>query len=143
MEKGFSRREFFRRIDIGTIGLGFGVSIFDGIYQYAEALTEEETHTLLMKGTVNFMGFMAKEITPNNEFYITSYSDKAPNIDSQTFRLRIEGLVEKPYTLTVKDLQGMKDKTEFVTLQCIGNPLGGDSIGNALWEGVTLRKGYA
>ena len=34
----------------------------------------------------------------------------------------------------------MKDKREFVTLQCIGNPVGGDSIGNALWEGVALRK---
>ena len=140
MRKGLSRRDFFRRVGIGTIGLGFGVSIFDGIYQYAESLTEEEAHTLLMRGTVNFMGFMAKEITPNKEFYITSYSDQVPNIDPQTFRLRIEGLVEKPYTLTMKDLQGMKDKTEFVTLQCIGNPLGGDSIGNALWEGVTLRK---
>ena len=74
MEKGLSRRDLFRRIGIGTIGLGFGVSIFDGIYQCAEALTEEEAHTLLMKGTVNFMGFMAKEITPNDEFYITTYS---------------------------------------------------------------------
>ena len=40
MKKGLNRREFFRRIGIGTIGLGFGVSIFDGIYQYANALTE-------------------------------------------------------------------------------------------------------
>ncbi len=140
MKKGLTRRDFFRRIGVGTIGLGFGVSIFDGIYQYADALTEEEAHMLLMKGTVNFMGFMAKEITPNDEFYITTYSSKVPTINTSTFTLRIEGLVEKPYTLTMKDLQAMKDKTEFVTLQCIGNPLGGDSIGNALWEGVTLRK---
>ena len=34
----------------------------------------------------------------------------------------------------------MKDQTEFVTLECIGNPVGGDAIGNALWEGVTLKK---
>ena len=129
-----------KRVGVGTLGLGFGLSIFDGVYQYAEALTEDQKHDLLMKGTVNFMGFKAKEITPNEEFYITNYSDKVPKINMETFGLRIEGLVEKPYTLTTKDLEGMKDKAEFVTLECIGNPVGGDAIGNALWEGVTLRK---
>jgi len=34
----------------------------------------------------------------------------------------------------------MRDKTEFVTLECIGNPVGDDSISNALRDGVTLRK---
>ena len=140
MKKSLSRRDFFRRAGAGAIGLGFGVSLFDGIYQYAEALTEEEKHALLMKGTVNFMGFMVKEITPNDEFYITTYSDTVPTIDLNKFSLRIEGLVEKPYTLTLKELEGMKDKTEFVTLECIGNPVGGDSISNALWDGVTLKK---
>jgi DMSO/TMAO reductase YedYZ molybdopterin-dependent catalytic subunit len=140
MKKGLNRRDFFKRIGVGTIGLGFGVSIFDGIYQYAEALTEDEKHALLMKGTVNFMGFLAKEITPNHEFYITTYSDKTPEINVNAFRLRVEGLVEKPYILTMNDLEEMKDKSEFVTLECIGNPVGGDAIGNALWEGVTLRK---
>jgi len=140
MKRRLTRRDFFRRIGVGTIGLGLGASIFDGPYQYADALTEEEAHALLMKGTVNFMGFMAKEITPNNEFYITTYSSNVPTINVNTFVLRIEGLVEKPYALTMKELQDMKDKREVVTLQCIGNPVGGDSIGNALWEGVTLRK---
>ena len=99
MKKELTRRDFFRRIGVGTLGLGFGVSIFDGIYQHAHALTEEDAHALLMKGTVNFMGFMAKEITPNDEFYITTYSSKVPAINGNTHTLRIEGLVEKPYTL--------------------------------------------
>ena len=140
MRDSLSRRDFFKGIGAGTIGLGFGVSLFDGIYQYAEAVAEEEKHALLMKGTVNFMGFTAKEITPNDEFYITTYSDNVPVIDPATFRLRVEGLVENPYTLALKDLEEMKDMTEFVTLECIGNSVGGDAIGNALWDGVTLRK---
>jgi hypothetical protein len=56
MKECFRRREFFRGIGVGTIGLGFGVSIFNGLYQYAEAATEEEEHALLMKGTVDFKG---------------------------------------------------------------------------------------
>lgn len=140
MKKEWARRDFLRRVGVGTIGLGFGVSVFDGIYQYAEALTEGEKHDLLMKGTVNYMGFVAKEITPNEDFYITTYSDKTPEIDAKAFRLRMEGLVEKPYALSMEELEAMQDKAEVVTLECIGNPVGGSAIGNALWEGVTLRK---
>jgi DMSO/TMAO reductase YedYZ molybdopterin-dependent catalytic subunit len=140
MKEGMDRRDFFKRIGIGTIGLGFGVSIFDGFWQSAEALTEEQKHTLLMKGTVNFKGFMTQEITPNDQFYITTYSSKVPSISQETFRLRIEGLVKRPLALSMKDLEEMKDVTEFVTLECIGNPIGGDAISNALWEGVTLKR---
>jgi DMSO/TMAO reductase YedYZ molybdopterin-dependent catalytic subunit len=140
MNSRLSRRDFFKGVGLGTIGLGFGGSVLDGIYQHAEALTEEEKHEMLMKGTVNFKGFMAKEITPNDEFYITSYSSNIPDLDADSFVLNVEGLVDSPYTMTMKDLHAMKDKTEFVTLECIGNSVGGDAIGTALWEGVTLRK---
>jgi DMSO/TMAO reductase YedYZ molybdopterin-dependent catalytic subunit len=140
MNNRLSRRDFFKGVCLGTIGFSLGGSSLDGIYKHAEALTEEEKHEMLMKGTVNFKGFMAKEITPNDEFYITSYSSNIPDLDAEAFVLKVEGLVDRPDTLTMKDLLDMKDKTEFVTLECIGNRVGGDSIGNALWEGVTLRK---
>jgi DMSO/TMAO reductase YedYZ molybdopterin-dependent catalytic subunit len=136
MKDDFERRDFLKGIGLGTLGLGFGVSVFPQIAQAAEV----NVHELLMKGTVNFKGFMAKEITPNDEFYITSYSTDVPRVQYDDFSLRVEGLVEKPYALSMADLERMKDKTEFVTLECIGNPIGGDAIGNALWEGVTLRK---
>ncbi len=140
------RRGFFKFLGLRALGLGFGVSIFDTIFQSgsasaaAEKAEEEMQHRLIMIGTVDFMGFKAKEITPNQEFYITTYSTVEPEIDSDKHRLRIEGLVGKPSVMTLKDLEALKDKEEFVTLQCIGNPVGGDAIGNALWEGVTLRK---
>jgi len=93
MKDSLNRRDFFRTAGVGAIGLGFGVSVFDGIYQYAGAVTAEEKHALLMKGTVNFMGFVAKEITPNDEFYITTYSDAVPAVDASRFALRVEGSV--------------------------------------------------
>ena len=137
------RRGFFRLVGVGTLGLGFGVSLFDTIFRYggiAATPEDDKKHLLYTAGTVNFMGFRTKEITPNKEFYITTYSDKVPAVNYDRFALRIEGMAERPYTLTMKEIEAMKDTTEFVTLQCIGNPLGGDAIGNALWEGVTLRK---
>jgi DMSO/TMAO reductase YedYZ molybdopterin-dependent catalytic subunit len=140
MKEETSRREFFKKLGVGALGLGFGVSIFDGIYQYADALTSQESHGLLMKGTVDFMGFKAREITPADKFYITTYSSDVPAPDPHTYTLRIEGLVEKPYSLTLKEIQALEDRREFVTLQCIGNPVGGEAIGNALWTGVGLRN---
>jgi DMSO/TMAO reductase YedYZ molybdopterin-dependent catalytic subunit len=137
------RRGFFKLIGVGTLGLGFGVSVFDSLFSYAggaELSEEERKHMLLTVGTIDFMGFRAKEITPNKEFYLTTYSDKVPAIPYDAHTLRIEGLVENPYALSMANLESMKDTTEFVTLQCIGNPVGGESIGNALWEGVTLKK---
>ncbi len=147
MDCRYTRRDFFRDVGLGTIGLGFGVSIFDHIFHYAEAadsvatkVMEEKKHTLLTKGTVNFKGLVAAEVTPNDRFYITTYSPKVPSINAATFSLRLEGMVERPMSLPLRELESMKDRSEYITLQCIGNPIGGDAISNALWEGVTLRK---
>ena len=146
IKRMIDRRGFFKFLGLQTLGLGFGVSIFNTIFQSgaasaaSEKAEEEMKHRLIMIGTVDFMGFKAKEITPNQEFYVTTYSTVEPEIDPDKHRLRIEGLVGKPSVITLKDLEAMRDKEEFVTLQCIGNPVGGDAIGNALWEGVTLRK---
>lgn len=147
MDCRYTRRDFFRDVGLGTLGLGFGVSVFDSIFHYAEAadniasaLTEDGKHTLLTKGTVNFKGFMANEVTPNDRFYITTYSPQVPSIKADTFSIRVEGMVDRPVTIPLKELESTKDRIEYVTLQCIGNPVGGDSISNALWEGVTLKK---
>ena len=144
IRSSIGRRGFFKLLGLGTLGLGFGVSIFDTIFAasgVSGAETAEETkHRLKIIGTVDFMGFRAKEITPNQEFYITTYSPEVPEINASKHSLRIEGLVGKPSVFTMADLDALKDKKEFVTLQCIGNPVGGDSIGNALWEGVTFKR---
>jgi DMSO/TMAO reductase YedYZ molybdopterin-dependent catalytic subunit len=138
-----TRRTFMRNVSVGALGLGFGVSVFPGVYQYAEAQTQTQKHDLHMKGTINFKGFIAKEVTPNNEFYITSYSTTVPDISLDKYRLRVEGLVENPYALTFQEIEAMQDKREYVTLECIGNPVGGNAISNALWEGfwVLIRTG--
>ncbi len=140
------RRGFFKFLGLGSLGLGFGVSVFDTIFAAREVSgaeeesAEETKHSLIMIGTVDFMGFKTKEITPNKEFYLTTFSTAVPEIDADKHKLRIEGLVAKPSAFSMKDLEAAKDKKEFVTLQCIGNPVGGDAIGNAFWEGVTLKK---
>lgn len=140
MRRGFTRRELLKHAGAGAIMLGLGLSAAGKMQRTAWALTEEERHALLMKGTVDFKGFVAKEITPNDDFYITTYSSEVPDTKVDSFRLSVEGKVDKPFSLTMKQIEDMRDRTEFVTMQCIGNPIGGSAISNALWDGVTLRK---
>lgn len=52
----------------------------------------------------------------------------------------MKGLVERPMTLTYGELQARPRVAEIVTLECVGNTVGGEFIGTAEWEGVPLRQ---
>lgn len=90
-------------------------------------------------------------ITPNQLFYVRSHGNH-PTIDAATYRLHIDGLVDKPLSLSLGDLQKLPEHTIAATLTCAGNrrnefnadgKVGGvqweaGAIGNASWSGVTL-----
>jgi DMSO/TMAO reductase YedYZ molybdopterin-dependent catalytic subunit len=77
-------------------------------------------------------------ITPNEQFYVTSYRS-APRIDVREWQLSVNGLVERPLTLTYAQLLARPSLTEIVTLECVGNGVGDDAIGTAEWEGISLK----
>ncbi len=83
-------------------------------------------------------GGLATEITPNSLFYVVSKNETAPTVDVDSWRLEIAGLVDNPMTLTYEELKAALPIEEYVTLECIGNVVGGDLIGNAKWKGVRL-----
>lgn len=82
-------------------------------------------------------------ITPNRDFYIVTYSESAylliKDLKQADWSLSINGLVGRPRTLTYADLAARPSREMMVTLECIENPVGGESISNAVWRGVTLR----
>jgi DMSO/TMAO reductase YedYZ molybdopterin-dependent catalytic subunit len=77
-------------------------------------------------------------ITPNDEFYVTSIGG-TPAIDLGQWSFRITGLVKHPLIVTYDDLLKRPQVSLISTLECIGNPVGGESIGTATWEGVNLN----
>ena len=83
-------------------------------------------------------GGLATEVTPNSLFYVVSKNEVDPTVDVDGWRLEITGLVENPMTLTYDDLKDALPVEQYVTLECIGNVVGGDLIGNAKWKGVRL-----
>ena len=76
-------------------------------------------------------------ITASEDFYVTSNSS-TPHIDVASWRLKIDGLVRNPLTLTYDDVGKLPAIQKALTLECISNPIGGTFLGNALWTGTPL-----
>jgi DMSO/TMAO reductase YedYZ molybdopterin-dependent catalytic subunit len=88
-------------------------------------------------------------VMPNARFYIRNHF-QIPNLDPTTFRLSVGGLVERPLTLGLRDLENMRSQTLVVTLECAGNgrslfdrPIPGErwglgAVSTAEWTGVPL-----
>jgi hypothetical protein len=80
------------------------------------------------------------EFTPLERHYRIDIDTSPPIIDPRQWRLKIDGLVEKPLLLTLNDLQRFESMHQFITLSCISNPVGGDLIGTTRWTGVSLQR---
>ena len=92
-------------------------------------------------------------VTPTPLFFVRSHAP-VPQVDPSAFRLRIEGAVTRPLSLSLEDLaRGFERVRLAATLQCAGLrrdelrtvaevggelPWSGDAIGNAVWSGVRL-----
>jgi DMSO/TMAO reductase YedYZ molybdopterin-dependent catalytic subunit len=79
-------------------------------------------------------------ITPNDKFFSISHFDR-PVIDAMAWKLDIDGLVNKPMSLTLDDLKARPRKETVFTVECSGNhgfPFFTGGIGNARWAGTPL-----
>lgn len=90
-------------------------------------------------------------VTPNKYFYVRSHGTR-PAVEPGTFRLSVEGLVDRPLRLTLEDLEDLSSASVTATLQCAGNrrlehsrvkPVAGvqwdaGAIGTAEWAGVRM-----
>ena len=95
----------------------------------------------------------SKAITPNDEFFVRWHLPEIPTyIDTETYTLNINGLVNQEISLTLKDLKENFEQVEVTAvLQCGGNSRsafkpqaggiqwGSGAMGCAAWKGVRLR----
>jgi len=77
--------------------------------------------------------------TPNKDFYRVDTALTVPTIDPQTWRLVIDGMVDKRVELGFDELVAMGLDEYSITLTCVSNFVGGDLVGNAKWLGVPVR----
>lgn len=89
------------------------------------------------------------ELTPAGLHYVLCHYD-IPAVDPATWRLRLDGAVERALELDLQALQSMPSRTVRVTMECAGNgraalaprpvsqPWLSGAVGTAEWTGVPL-----
>ena len=108
--------------------------------------------TTPMNAEPHLANLVKSNITPVSEFYIRSHAPN-PKIDPASFRLKVEGLVERELSISLSELANDYSPVSVTaTLTCAGNrryehskvtPVKGvpwreGAIGNAVWSGVPL-----
>src|SRR6202158_2318529 len=66
------------------------------------------------------------EITPVANFYQVTKNFADPVVDAQSWALSVGGSVQKPLRLSLSELRALTPVTEYVTLECISNNVGGE-----------------
>jgi DMSO/TMAO reductase YedYZ molybdopterin-dependent catalytic subunit len=75
-------------------------------------------------------------IVPSSGWRIYTVASTMPRFDPATWRLRIEGLVETPVTLTYDELRRLPRAEQVSTFHCVT----GWSVKNVRWAGVRFRE---
>ncbi len=75
-------------------------------------------------------------IVPSSGWRIYSIGSSLPDIDPAAFRLRIDGLVERPVTYTLDDLRGLGLVEQVSDFHCVT----GWSVYDVHWRGLRLQR---
>ncbi|MEM2342237.1 MAG: molybdopterin-dependent oxidoreductase [Candidatus Bathyarchaeia archaeon] len=74
------------------------------------------------------------------EEFFTVQKGKIPSVDIGSWRLIVDGCVEKPLTLTYEELKTLPQNRIIEVLECYDNTPDGKLIGVAEWEGILVSK---
>lgn len=144
------RRLFLQCLSAGAIGLTF-------LGRNLPSAWAADAHRLLvhshkpMNAEPPLPELVKSWITPVETFFIRSHGN-TPEIKADSYRLTVEGLVEKPLTLSLAEVGQFEQHAVTATLTCAGNrrsehsrvkPVKGvqwreGAIGNATWSGARL-----
>jgi DMSO/TMAO reductase YedYZ molybdopterin-dependent catalytic subunit len=79
------------------------------------------------------------ELTPVKDFYRVSKNFTDPVVSSSGWSLNVTGMVTRPLKLSYDEMRAVPTTTEYVTLECISNDVGGNLMSTGRWTGIPLR----
>ena len=153
------RRTFLTLAGAGATGLWLGASRPASAWQ-PEKIAAPAGKELVVRSESPFnaegpLDKLANDfLTPLKHYYVRS-NGAVPKVEALDYRLKVEGLVEKPLELSLLELlDKFKPRRAAATLMCAGNrrsehsavkKVGGlqwgpGPIGNAIWSGVALAE---
>ena len=144
--KEWTRREWLRMMGGGVAGIWLAAcqplasSSGEGRAGPTPTIPESQATTLTTEGGSIEVGPIVDgiRVTTNADFYAVYYNVPEVQVNQDEWRLKVLGNVEHELTLSLADIQSMPTVREMRTLECISNPVGGDLISNAVWEGVRM-----
>ncbi len=80
------------------------------------------------------------EFTSLKNHYRIDIDTMPPRVDLNDWRLKVSGLVKKPLEFTMDELRSFPQMNQFITLECISNPIAGDLISTTRWTGVSMQQ---
>ncbi len=145
---GVDRRQFIT----GAVTVGSAAAVTGGLGRVMQQRFEvnEERNNLALPAVNEPVTATAGEydvgvagiesfVVPNNAFYRIDTALVVPQVRIDSWKLRIDGMVDTPIELTFDDLLARPQIERHITLSCVSNPVGGDLVGNAVWQGVLLK----
>jgi DMSO/TMAO reductase YedYZ molybdopterin-dependent catalytic subunit len=78
------------------------------------------------------------EVTSNDSFYRVAIDVFDPSVDASTWSLALGGLVVRPKTYAIGDIESLPKVEQYDTFICVSNLINGGLISNAKWGGVRI-----
>lgn len=116
----------------------------EGAFAAEEVILANRNHGIALE-------MLRHDVTPAGLHYLLNHFDIPYVAEAQSWRLSVEGLVEKPLSLSLADLQALPHKSQRVTLECAGNGRGRfqprwpsmpwmhEAVGTSEWTGTPLK----
>lgn len=145
-----TRRKFLLVITATSAGLLAGCRPSDEgppptVYKEGQAIPTMDAATgeiVMADPRYGMVTYDEMQVVSNQDFYVQTFprADIPDYEDVNTeWSLVVDGLVDNPTTFSYEEVRAFPETTEMRTLQCIGNPVGGRLVGNAIWSGVLMQ----
>lgn len=130
-------------IVVGSAGSVAGISVIDALWRDQLTPLAGQPVFPFIPPAPRRVGFpvdgLSSEVTPVPQFYVVSKNAQDPFVDVHRWRLQVGGLVQRPFRLSFEELRGIPRIDQYVTFQCVSNPVGGSLMSNAYWSGASLK----
>lgn len=141
------RRELLQTV--GLVVAGSAGALFIGKFFHSHASAQLKRLNIVLPKALKFLPAppadpaltrpgLSTLFTPNKEFYRIDTAIIVPNINVDTWRLRIDGMVGNPAEFTYSELTNRPAFELDDTIACVSNEVGGTLVGNARWLGIRL-----
>ena len=137
-ERGFPRRTFLGST-LGVLGALSNLGALGTMGSQVLAAARSRTGGRLATFPQDSFG-PTPALTPVPDFYVVAKDLIPPNVDTESWRLLIDGLVVRPTSVSLAALRDMPSQRAYRTLECISTQIvaGDHLIGNQQWQGVQI-----